>query len=134
MERTEKIAEAWAWARRARLEISRKQREELASPGSPFKARPGQEETLEEADDALFALSFILEELEEAYAREREAERAEVTVRAMDMALVFGLALLATLGVAAACILASVPDPVVRASAVIGTAVSLGWAVKTVQK
>ena len=117
MERTEKIAEAWAWARRARLEISRKQREELASPGSPFKARPGQEETLEEA-----------------YAREREAERAEVTFRAMDMALVFGLALLATLGVAAACILASVPDPVVRASAVIGTAVSLGWAVKTVQK
>lgn len=60
MERTQKIEEAWSWARKTRLDIIRERRECLASPGHPFEARPGQEEAFEKAETAIFALDTIL--------------------------------------------------------------------------
>lgn len=116
------------------MEVRRKRREEFASPGSPFKARPGQEEALEEADDTLFALSVILEELEEAHGKAQEDMGLGHVSWFMDMALVFGLALLGTLGVAAMCIVLHAPDPVVRASAAVGAGTALSLAVKTAGK
>ncbi len=50
------------------------------------------------------------------------------------MALAFGLASLATLGIAAVCITVGAPDPITQASAVIGTSLSLGWALKIAWK
>ena len=55
-------------------------------------------------------------------------------LRLRDMALIFGLASLATLGIAAVFITVGAPDPITQASAVIGTALSLGWAIKIAWK
>lgn len=55
-------------------------------------------------------------------------------LRLRDAALVFGLASLATLGIAAVFITVGAPDPITQASAVIGTSLSLGWALKIAWK
>ena len=134
MERTQKIEEAWSWARKTRLDIIRERRERLASPGHPFEARPGQAEAFEKAETAIFALDTILGEIEDAHAKARGEAAKGKALRLRDMALVFGLASLATLGAAAVCVTIGAPDPITQASAVIGTSLSLGWALKIAWK
>lgn len=55
-------------------------------------------------------------------------------LRLWDVARGFGRASLATLGVAAVFITVGAPDPITQASAVIGTSLSLGWALKIAWK
>lgn len=138
MERTQKIEVAWAWARRARRDTIRERRERLASPNNPFEARPGQEEALEKADTAIFALDTILGELETVHAAARLEGVKRTAARFRDLAAEFlfwfGLTCLAALGPAAACVTARAPDPILRAAAVAGIALSLALAAKTARK
>ncbi len=138
MERTQKIEEAWAWARKARRDTLRERRERLASPDSPFKSRPGQEEAFEKSWDASLALDTILSELEAAHAAARLEGVRRTAARFRDLAAEFlfwfGLTCLAALGPAAACVMARAPDPILRAAAVAGIALSLALAAKTARK
>lgn len=138
MDRTQKIEEAWAWARKARLEVIRQRREKLASANNPFKARPGQEEAFEQSWDASLALDTILGELEEAHATARLEGVKRTASRFQDLAAEFlfwfGLTCLAALGPAAACVMARAPDPILQAAAVAGIALSLALAAKTARK
>ena len=134
MEKTQKLESAWAWARDARLAALRQKREHLAAPRNPFEARPGMEADFERVNRDITALDTILGAIEDAHAKARGEAIKQEALRLRDMALVFGLASLATLGVAAVCITARAPDPITQASAVIGTALSLAWAVKIARK
>lgn len=138
MERTQKIEEAWAWARRARRDTLRERRERLAKPSNPFEARPGQEEALEKADAAIFALDTILGELETVHAAARLEGVKRTAARFRDLAAEFlfwfGLTCLAALGPAAGCVMARAPDPILRAAAVAGIALSLALAAKVSRK
>lgn len=134
MEKTQKLEAAWWWARNARLEALRQKREHLAAPCNPFEARPGMEADFERVNQDITALNTILGAIEDAHAKVRVEAVKHKALRLRDVALVFGLASLATLGVAAVCITARAPDPITQASAVIGTSLSLGWAVKITRK
>ena len=134
MEKVKKIESAWAWARDARLAALRQKREHLAAQRDPFAARPGMEDNFERIDRDITALDTILSAVEDAHARARGAAVKRKALRLRDMALVFGLASLATLGIAAVFITVGAPDPITQASAVIGTSLSLGWALKIAWK
>ena len=138
MENTQKLESAWAWARDARLAAIQRKREHLAVPCDPFEVRPGLEAEFEKNDRDIRALDTILNTLEDAHTQARRArmKRKAVHLRdtAADFIFGFGLAALGTLGLAATCITAKAPGPVVQASAVVGIALSLAWAVKTARK
>ena len=138
MENTQKLESAWAWARDARLAALQRKREHLAVPCDPFEARPGLEAEFEKNDRDIRAMATILNTLEDAHTQARRARVKRKALQVRDMAadfiFGFGLAALGTLGLAAACITAKAPGPVVQASAVVGIALSLAWAVKTARK
>lgn len=138
MEKTQRLESAWAWARDARLAALRQKREYLAAPRNPLEARPGLEAEFEKNDRDIRALSTILSTLEDAHAQARRVQVKRKALRLRDMAAEFifgfGLAALGTLGLAAVCITAKTPGPIIQASAVVGTALSLAWAVKLARK
>lgn len=138
MERTQKIEEAWTWARNTRRDTIRERRECLAKPSNPFEARPGQEEALEKADATIFALDTVLGELEAVHAAARAECVRRTAARFRDLAAEFlfwfGLTCLAALGPAAACVIAGAPDPLLRAASLAGIALSLALAVKVSRK
>lgn len=134
MDKVKKIESAWAWARDARIAALQQKREHLAAQRDPFKARPGMEGGFEQIDRDIAALDTILSAVEDAHARARGAAVKRKALQLRDMTLAFGLASLATLGVAAVFITVGAPDPITQASAVIGTSLSLGWALKIAWK
>lgn len=79
-------------------------------------------------------MDVILKSLERENARTRGEVVKREALRLRDMALIFGRASLAALGVAAACITVKAPDPLTQASAVVGVTLSLAWAVKIARK
>lgn len=134
MKKIQKLEAAWWWARNTRIAALRQKREHLAAPRNPFKARPGMEADFEQVNRDITALDTILGAIEDAHAEARREAVKRKALRLRDAALVFGLASLATLGVAAAFITVGAPDPITQASAVIGTSLSLGWALKIAWK
>lgn len=138
MSRIQKLEQAWYWARTARLEAIRQKRELHAAPRNPLEARPGHEAAFERADGAIRALDVILSELEEAHARAQRGKRRRGAARlgrlAVRLLLGFGAASLAALGAAAACVALGAPGPLTQASAAVGTALSLAWAVKAARQ
>ena len=134
MEKAQKLESVWAWARDARLTALRQKREQLSLPYNPFGAQPGQESEFERTNRTIQALDTIMDELAAAHAKARGAAARRRGLRLLDTALIFGRTLLATLGLAATCITVQAPAPVIQASAVIGVALSLAWAVKFAQK
>ena len=120
MENTQKLEAAWWWARNARLEALRQKREEYGDPHNPLRALPGREAEFEAATELSQSMGVILKALEREIARTRLGGRK--------------LAPLATLGITAVFITVGAPDPITQASAVIGTALSLGWAIKIAWK
>lgn len=134
MENTQKLEAAWWWARNARLEALRQKREEYGDPHNPLRALPGREAEFEAATELSQSMGVILKALEREIARTRLGETKRKALQLRDVALAFGLASLATLGIAAVFITVGAPDPITQASAVIGTALSLGWAIKIAWK
>lgn len=138
MDKIKKIESAWGWARDTRIVALSQKREQMALPRDPFEAQSGQEREFEMANRTIQALDTIMDELAAAHARTRGEAARRRTLRLLDIALIFGRVLLATLGIAAACITVQAPAPVTQASAVIGVALSLAlslaWAVKTAWK
>lgn len=134
MEKIQKLEAAWWWARNTRIAALHQKREHLAAPRNPFKARPGMDADFERANRDIAALDTILGAIEDAHAKARGEAVKHKALRLRDMALIFGLASLATLGIAAVCITVGAPDPITQTSAVIATALSLAWAVKTARK
>lgn len=138
MEKTQELENAWAWARDARSAALQRKREHLAVPCDPFEARPGLEVEFEENDRNIRALDTILSALEDAHTQARRTRVKRKAVRLRDTAAEFifgfGLAALGTMGLAAVCITARAPGPVGQASAVVGIALSLAWAVKLARK
>lgn len=134
MEKTQKLENAWAWARDARLTALRQKRERFAALRNPFEPRPGMEADFERVNRDITALNTILGAIEDAHSKARGEAVKRKALRFRDMALVFGLASLATLGIAAVFITVGAPDPITQASAVIGTSLSLGWALKIAWK
>lgn len=134
MEKTQKLENAWAWARDARLTALRQKRERFAAPRNPFEPRPGMEADFERVNRDITALNTILGAIEDAHSKARGEAVKRKALQLRDVALAFGLASLATLGIAAACITVGAPDPITQASAVIGTSLSLGWALKIAWK
>ena len=109
---------------------------EAGNPRDPFRALPGMEQQFFEAAQSVRTYDLILKLLEnetkrEALKRMRPA-RVKITKavdRMVDIYVGAGLIALATLGFAAALLLMRCPVPAVSVTAVIGVAVSLGWAV-----
>lgn len=134
MDKTQKLEMALWWARNARLEALRQKREEYGDPRNPLRALPGHEAEFEAATELSQIMDVILKSLEREIARVRGETVKRGTLRLRDMAMIFGMALLAALGVAAACITVKAPDPLTQASAVVGVALSLAWAVKIARK
>ena len=134
MEKTQKLEAAWWWARNARLAALRQKREEYGDPHNPLRALPGREAEFEAATELAQSMGVILGALEREIARARVEAVKRKALRLRDAALVFGLASLATLGIAAVFITVGAPDPITQASAVIGTSLSLGWALKIAWK
>lgn len=134
MEKTQKLEAAWWWARNARLEALRQKREEYGDPHNPLRAIPGREAEFEAATELSQSMGVILKALEREIARTRLAKVKRKALRLRDVALVFGLASLATLGIAAVCVTVRAPNPITQASALVGTALSLAWAVKITRK
>ena len=134
MEKTQKLEAAWWWARNARLAALRQKREEHGDPHNPLRALPGHEAEFEAATELAQSMGVILGALEREIARARGEAVKRKALRLRDAALAFGLASLATLGIAAVCVTVGAPDPITQASAVIATALSLAWAVKTARK
>ena len=128
-----RTAAGWG-ARSARLEALRQKREEYGDPHNPLRALPGREAEFEAATELSQSMDVILATLEREIAQARGAAVKRKALRFRDVALIFGLASLATLGIAAACITVRAPDPITQASAVIGTALSMGWALKSAWK
>jgi hypothetical protein len=92
------------------------------------------EADFERVNRDITALNTILGAIEDAHSKARGEAVKRKALRFRDMALVFGLASLATLGIAAVFITVGAPDPITQASAVIGTSLSLGWALKIAWK
>lgn len=109
---------------------------EAGNPRDPFRALPGMEQQFFEAAQSVRTYDLILKLLEnetkrEALKRMRPA-RVKITKavdRMVDIYVGAGLIALATLGFAAALLLMRCPVPAVSVTALIGVAVSLGWAV-----
>lgn len=134
MEKTQKLEAAWWWARNARLEALRQKREEYGDPRNPLRALPGREAEFEAATELSQSMGVILKALEREITRARGKAVKHKALRLWDVARGFGRASLATLGVAAVFITVGAPDPITQASAVIGTSLSLGWALKIARK
>ena len=134
MEKTQKLEAAWWWARNARLEALRQKREEYGDPHNPLRALPGREAEFEAATELSQSMGVILKALEREITRARGEAVKHKALRLWDVARGFGRASLATLGVAAVFITVGAPDPITQASAVIGTSLSLGWALKIAWK
>lgn len=138
MGRTEKLEIAWVWARQVKREAIRAQRKENAAERNLLRARPGREAAFEKAGETIRALDIILRELETAHAEARREDVQRTAARFRDLAAEFlfwfGLTCLAALGPAAACVMARAPDPILRAAAVAGIALSLALAAKTARK
>ncbi len=134
MESTTKLEDALWRVRNARLEAIRLKREKYCDPCNPRKALPGYENEFEAASKQIESMNIILKVLEDELARARRERVKRKALQLRDMALVFGLVSLVTLGIAAACITVRAPDPITRASAVAGVALSLVWAVKIARK
>ena len=134
MEKTQKLEAAWWWARNARLEALRQKREEYGDPRNPLRALPGREAEFEAATELSQSMGVILKALEREITRARGEAVKHKALRLWDAARGFGRASLATLGIAAVFITVGAPDPITQASAVIGTALSLGWAIKIAWK
>nr|WP_325235755.1 hypothetical protein [uncultured Oscillibacter sp.] len=134
MEKTQKLEAAWWWARNARLEALRQKREEYGDPRNPLRALPGREAEFEAATELSQSMGVILKALEREITRARGEAVKHKALRLWDVARGFGRASLATLGVAAVFITVGAPDPITQASAVIGTSLSLGWALKIAWK
>lgn len=127
--------EARAWAEGLRLELLQQKRA-AGDPRAPMRAKPGREAAFEKAEAGLAAADFILKTLEAEERQERARAVAGLKRKAvktadalLDGAIVFGLASAAMLGVAAAAVALRLPDPVVRATAIIGVGVALARAV-----
>ena len=134
MEKIQKLEAAWWWARNARLEALRQKREEYGDPRNPLRALPGREAEFEAATELSQSMGVILKALEREITRARGEAVKHKALRLWDVARGFGRASLATLGVAAVFITVGAPDPITQASAVIGTSLSLGWALKIAWK
>lgn len=134
MENIQKLEAAWRSARHIRLEALRQKREKYGDPHNPLQALPGREAEFEAVTALCQDMDIILGTLEREIARVRREAVKRKALRLRDMALVVGLASLTTLGVAAVFITVRTPDPVTQASAVIGTALSLAWAIKITWK
>lgn len=134
MEKTRKLKAAWWWARNVRLVVLRQKREEYGDPRNPLQALPGREAEFDAATELTRSMGVILGALEREIARMQLTRAKQKALQLRDTALVFGLASLATLGIAAVFITVGAPDPIIQASAVIGTALSLGWAIKIAWK
>lgn len=134
MEKTQKLEAAWWWARNARLAALRQKREEHGDPHNPLRALPGHEAEFEAATELAQSMGVILGALEREITRARGEAVKHKALRLWDVARGFGWASLATLGVAAVFITIGAPDPITQASAVIGTSLSLGWALKIAWK
>ena len=70
MEKTQKLENAWAWARDARLTALRQKRERFAAPRNPFEPRPGMEADFERVNRDITALNTILGAIEDAHSKE----------------------------------------------------------------
>jgi hypothetical protein len=138
MNQTQKLEQAWIWARNTRLEALHEKQTHLTLLDSPFDDGHSQEVALMQAEKTIQSLDVILSEIEKAHIRalrqnsSRNAARLGLLVAGALFS--FGAASLATLGVAAVCIVICAPDPAVQAAAVVGTALSLAWAVKFAHK
>ena len=134
MEKTQKLEAAWWWARNARLEALRQKREEYGDPRNPLRALPGREAEFEAATELSQSMGVILKAREREITRARGEAVKHKALRLWDAARGFGRASLATLGIAAVFITVGAPDPITQAAAVIGTGLSLAWAVKIARK
>ena len=127
--------EARTWAGELRLELLRQKRA-VGDPRAPMRARPGWEAQFEKVEADLAAADFVLNLLESEERRKRAEAVLKLkgqAIRAADVlldgAIVFGLAAVAALGLAAAAVLLNFPDPVVQATALVGVGVALARAV-----
>lgn len=127
--------EARAWAGALRLELLQQKRA-AGDPRAPMRARPGREAAFEKAEADIASADYILKLLEMEERRERARALYEMkrkTVKTADALLdgfiLFGLASAAMLGLGAAAVLLSCPDPVIRATALVGVGAALAWAV-----
>lgn len=127
--------EARALMEELRRELLRQKRA-VGDPRAPMRARPGQEEAFEKAEENLAKAAFILDYLEKGERRERAEAVLKLKRRAvrtadalLDGLIIFGLASAAMLGVAAAAVLLNAPSPVVQATAIIGVGVALARAI-----
>lgn len=138
MNRAKKLERAWVWARNTRLAALRERQECLTLLDSPFGTGTVQEAALAQTEEAIQSLDVILNEIEKAHAQTRRGEACQRTARlgllAASALFGFGAASLATLGTAAACIVICAPVPAVQATAVVGTALSLAWAIKSAHR
>lgn len=138
MNRAKELERAWVWARNTRLAALREKQECLILLDSPFDTGSVQKSALAQTEEAIQSLDVILSEIEKAHAQMRRGEACQRTARlgllAAGALFSFGAASLATLGFAAACIVIRAPDPAAQAAAVVGTALSLAWAVKAARR
>lgn len=135
MKKTITPKEARAWAGALRLELLQQKRA-AGDPRAPMRARPGQEEAFAKVETDLSTADFILKLLETEERRERARALYEMkrkTVKTADALLdgfiIFGLASAAMLGLGAAAVLLSFPDPVIQVTALAGVGVALTRAV-----
>lgn len=135
MENTITTKEARGWVGELRRELLRQKRA-VGDPRAPMRARPGQEAAFEKVGADLATADFILKLLENEERRERAEALLKLkrkTVRAADVlldgAILFGLATVAALGLAAAAVLLNFPDAVVQVTALVGVGVALARAV-----
>lgn len=135
MKKTITPKEARAWVGALRLELLRQKRA-AGDPRAPMRARPGQEATFEKAEADIAAADFILKLLEMEERRSMAGALYEMKQKAGKTAdallngfIVFGLASAAMLGLGAAAVLLSFPNPVIQATALAGVGVALARAV-----
>lgn len=119
----------------ARLNAAARMRS-AGDPHNPYTAQPGREQEYFEAAQSVRTYDLILKLLEkevkrQAFERTRPARAKlnRIANRAASIYIVGGLTALATLGFAAAGVLLKLSVPLVSTLAIIGVAVSLGWAV-----
>lgn len=135
MKKTITRKEARAWAGALRLELLRQKRA-AGDPRAPMRARPGQEAAFEKAEADIAAADFILKMLETEEKRERAwafwqmKRKAGKTAEALlNGFILFGLASAAMLGLGAAAMLLSFPDPVIQVTTLVGVGAALAWAI-----
>lgn len=119
----------------ARLNAAARMRS-AGDPHNPYAAQPGREQEYFEAAQSVRTYDLILKLLENEVKRQAlermrpaRAKLNRIANRAASIYIVGGLTALATLGFAAAGVLLKLSVPLVSTLAIIGVAVSLGWAV-----